>query len=157
MRKTPNCKRVNLQKELVLGATSLLLVMAGLTFRSYRLKQRTNRLPSASSQAEIDQQHMTLGHLVSTKDHLLEEKEALLEVKEILMQEIHHRVKNNLHMVSSLLESQTAYLEDEALAAVQKSQHRVQAISLIHHKLYLSPGFTTVNMAVYLREMVSYL
>jgi two-component sensor histidine kinase len=149
-------QRVNLQKELVLGATSLLLVMAGLTFRSYRLKQKTNRALRLK-QTEIDQQHLALGHLVSAKDHLLEEKEALLEVKEILMQEIHHRVKNNLHMVSSLLESQTAYLEDEALAAVQKSQHRVQAISLIHHKLYLSPGFTTVNMAVYLPEMVSYL
>ena len=55
------------------------------------------------------------------------------------MKEIHHRVKNNLQIVMSLLNSQSAFVKDEAAKdAIRESQHRVHAISLIHQKLYQS-------------------
>jgi two-component sensor histidine kinase len=63
----------------------------------------------------------------------------LLEEKERLLREIHHRVKNNLQIVMSLLNTQSEYLEnDAALVAIRESQHRIHSISLIHQKLYQS-------------------
>ncbi|RYZ35462.1 MAG: sensor histidine kinase, partial [Sphingobacteriales bacterium] len=81
----------------------------------------------------------------------------LVEEKEWLLKEVHHRVKNNLHTVVSLLESQSAFLRDDALAAVLNSQNRVYTMSLIHQKLYKSNNSTTLNMATYLPELVHYL
>ena len=82
----------------------------------------------------------------------------LVDEKEWLLKEIHHRVKNNLHTITSLLESQSAYLENDALDAIRDSQHRVFAMSLIHQKLYQTEkNETSINMPVYLRELVDYL
>ena len=89
---------------------------------------------------------------------LLLEKDKLLDEKEWLMKEIHHRVKNNLQIVMSLLNSQSAYLKDNAaLAAIKESQHRVHAISLIHQKLYQSDNLTAVDMEPYIKDVVEYL
>lgn len=92
-----------------------------------------------------------------TLQQILTEKEDLLAEKEWLLKEVHHRVKNNLHMVTSLLESQSAYLEDNALSAIRDSQHRVFAMSLIHQKLYQSEKVASIDMSVYLQELVQYL
>jgi two-component sensor histidine kinase len=82
----------------------------------------------------------------------------MVEEKEWLLKEIHHRVKNNLHTINSLLESQALYLDGEALTAIKDSQHRVFAMSLIHQKLYQPENnLTGINMPVYLHELVSYL
>ncbi|HKH59698.1 MAG TPA: DUF6377 domain-containing protein [Flavitalea sp.] len=82
----------------------------------------------------------------------------LLEEKEWLIMEIHHRVKNNLHTISSLLESQTAYLQSDALAAMRDTQHRVFAMSLIHQKLYEPERkITAIDMSAYIHELVDYL
>jgi len=137
-----NLNRAGVFRNAMFAGGGLLLVILGLVFYQYRLKRSANGI--------ILDKNRLLGHLLA-------EKENLLEDKEVLMKEIHHRVKNNLHMISSLLESQSAYLEDEALYAIQKSQHRVQAISLIHQKLYANENVTDVPMSVYLREIVSYL
>jgi len=81
-----------------------------------------------------------------------------LEEKEWLLKEIHHRVKNNLHTITSLLESQSAYLENEALSAIRNSQHRVFAMSIIHQKLYQpETNSTEIDMSVYIHELVDYL
>jgi len=144
------------QRNVILGGTTMLFLITGLTLNGYRRKRRSVMKLNAQ-QKKINQQNVILEKLVSEKDILLEEKESLLIDKELLMKEVHHRVKNNLHMISSLLESQSAYLENEALLAVQQSQHRIQAISLIHQKLYVNEAITDVSMPVYLREIVSYL
>ena len=82
----------------------------------------------------------------------------MLNEKEWLLKEIHHRVKNNLQIVMSLLNSQSAYINnDAALTAIHDSQHRVHAMSLIHQKLYNSENLSTINMRVYIRELVLYL
>ena len=70
--------------------------------------------------------------------------------------EIHHRVKNNLQVVMSLLNSQSAYIDnDAALTAIHDSQHRVHAMSLIHQKLYNSENVSSIDMLIHTRELVS--
>jgi two-component sensor histidine kinase len=82
----------------------------------------------------------------------------LLTEKECMLKEIHHRVKNNLQVVMSLLNSQADFLEDNvALSAIQESQHRVRVISLIHQKLYQSEGVARIPMHDYIGEVVAYL
>ncbi len=89
---------------------------------------------------------------------LVNEQKDLIAEKEFLIKEVHHRVKNNLQIVMSLLSSQAAYLEDEkALLAIQESQNRIYAISLSHQKLYLSEKIALIDMASYIREVVEYL
>jgi two-component sensor histidine kinase/tetratricopeptide (TPR) repeat protein len=128
-------KQADLIKKITLGGILLLVVIVGLLYNQYRVKQRNNRA-------------------ISSKNEVLEH---LLEEKEWLLKEVHHRVKNNLQIVLSLLESQSAYLQDDALAAIHDSQHRVQAMSLIHQKLYQSDNITTIDMDVYIPELVQYL
>jgi two-component sensor histidine kinase len=78
--------------------------------------------------------------------------------KERLLKEIHHRVKNNLQVVMSLLDSQADSLQDKAaLSAIQESQHRVQAMALIHQKLYQSESVARIPMTEYIEEVVAYL
>lgn len=84
-------------------------------------------------------------------------KKVLLE-KEWLLQEIHHRVKNNLQIVISLLNTQSAYLHNEdALAAIRKSKQRMYVISLIHQELYKSDNLAQIDMKWYIKELVDYL
>ncbi|MFC3563698.1 sensor histidine kinase [Pedobacter jamesrossensis] len=83
--------------------------------------------------------------------------ERLLKEKEWLLREVHHRVKNNLHTVICLLESQAAYLKGDALEAIESSEHRIYAMSLIHQKLYQTDDIKTVDMSSYLPELIGYL
>ena len=71
-----------------------------------------------------------------------------------LMKELHHRVKNNLAIVSSLLSMQSNRLEDKnAAKAVKEGQMRVQAMSLIHQRLYQTDDVSTVNIKEYFTEL----
>src|SRR6185369_16726337 len=94
-------------------------------------------------------------NLISRKNEQLQH---LLNEKEWLIKEIHHRVKNNLQIVMSLLNSQSAFIDNEpALTAIHDSQHRVHAMSLIHQKLYNADDVSSIDMSFYIRELVSYL
>lgn len=79
---------------------------------------------------------------------------SLLEVKETLLQEVHHRVKNNLQIISSLLNLQIDANEtpggSELLAA---SNRRIQAMALVHEQIYQSSTLADVNLVEYLREL----
>lgn len=76
------------------------------------------------------------------------------EEKEFLIKEIHHRVKNNLQVLSSLLHLQSRHIRDEtALDAVREGQNRVEAMSLIHQKLYMGDKLAAVEMRSYLYEL----
>jgi two-component sensor histidine kinase len=73
---------------------------------------------------------------------------------EIMMKELHHRVKNNLQIVSSLLSLQTYKVQDEeAVLVLKESQQRVQAMSFIHQRLYKTESLTAVNMKEYLTDL----
>lgn len=79
---------------------------------------------------------------------------AALKEKEALLQEIHHRVKNNLQVISSLLQLQTHEIKDPTtLAIFRDSQLRIKSMALIHEKLYESDSFERVDLADYLRSL----
>ncbi len=136
-------QQANLTKNITFGTGTLLLVILGLLYNRFRLKQRVNR-QLETQQIEINQ-----------TNHALQK---LLEDKERLLREIHHRVKNNLQIVMSLLNSQSVYLEnDTALTAIRDSQQRIHSISLIHQKLYQSENVAMIDISDYIRELVEYL
>jgi len=79
---------------------------------------------------------------------------AALEVKEVLLREMHHRVKNNLQVVSSLLTMQAELLKDEAgRRALQDSQERVQCMALIHERLNRDDGVDHLDFRDYVEEL----
>ncbi|OUJ72147.1 histidine kinase dimerization/phosphoacceptor domain -containing protein [Hymenobacter crusticola] len=153
-----------LQRNAVLGGAALLVLVLGLGYNRYRLKQRSARLLEQkqhaleAQQAEINRKNEALEQVLGEKDKLLEERQGLLVEKDWMLKEIHHRVKNNLQVVSSLLSTQSRHLHDpQAVAAIRESQNRVQVMALLHEKLYQADNIGRVNMADYGREIVTYL
>lgn len=74
--------------------------------------------------------------------------------KAILLQEIHHRVKNNLQIVNSLLRLQSHYVKDEeALWALDESQNRVMSMAMIHERMYKTENLANINIPDYIRDL----
>lgn len=129
-------QQADLVKNFIIAGVGLLLVILALLYRQYRQKKKNS-----------DE--------ISGKNDLLQR---MVKEKEWLLKEIHHRVKNNLQMVVSLLNSQSAFIEnDVALTAIKDSQQRVHAMSLIHQKLHNSDNVSSIDMSFYIRELASYL
>lgn len=122
-------------RNIMIGGTVLLLLIVGLLFNQFKVKLHAN--------FTINKKNIALQRLVNEKEWLLKE--------------VHHRVKNNMHTVISLLESQAAYLENDALKAIESSQHRIYAMSLIHQNLYQDKDVKTIDMALYVPEFIRYL
>ena len=140
---TQQRKTQQTQRNALLCGTLLLLALLALGYNRYRLKRRSNRLLQAQQQEIF---------------HKNENLQLLLAEKERLLKEIHHRVRNNLQVIMSLLNSQANSLTDQAaLSAIQESQHRVQAVALIHQKLYQAEGLSRIPMKAYIEEVVAYL
>lgn len=79
-----------------------------------------------------------------------------LQEREVLLQEIHHRVKNNLYVIASLMEMQARLLpKGDGRHALQECQGRVHAIALIHEKLYQAKNYAEVPFADYIRGLAS--
>jgi two-component sensor histidine kinase len=80
-----------------------------------------------------------------------------LRDKEVLLKEIHHRIKNNLQVIASLLGLQAGYLREtgdpKALAIIEEMQNRVRSIAAIHQMLYGSPDLARIEFAAYARKM----
>jgi two-component sensor histidine kinase len=79
-----------------------------------------------------------------------------LKEKDVLLKEIHHRVKNNLQIVSSLLSLQSRYMKEPGSVEIFKeSQSRIKSMALIHEKLYQTGDLTRINLSEYVNELVS--
>jgi two-component sensor histidine kinase len=83
---------------------------------------------------------------------------AALEEKEILLKEVHHRVKNNLQIISSLLKIQSGISTDDNMrVSLRESQDRIQAIALVHEKLYGSDSLSSIDMGQYAEGLAAQL
>ncbi|NMB77764.1 MAG: PAS domain S-box protein [Methanomicrobiales archaeon] len=91
---------------------------------------------------------------ITYKKALQDEIAASLKEKEILLKEIHHRVKNNMQVISSLLNLQAKMVKDaRSREAIQESQNRVMSIALVHEKLYQSRSLAQIDYSEYIKKM----
>ncbi|MFH1615943.1 MAG: histidine kinase dimerization/phosphoacceptor domain -containing protein [Planctomycetota bacterium] len=91
---------------------------------------------------------------VSDRKKAEEKLKASLKEKEILLRELHHRVKNNMQVISSLLRLQSGTLDnDKAIAIFKECQNRVRSMALIHEKFYRSKDLTNIDFNVYVKEL----
>jgi two-component sensor histidine kinase len=137
----------------ILGISLLALLLVLLSNR-YRIKQRHNR-ELETKQKEINEKNTALNELVIEKDELIDDKDVLLKEKDWLVKEIHHRVNNNLQIIISLLNTQSEFLNHpSALDAIRESRERMQAIAILHQRLYQLDNSSQVNMRSYINELV---
>ncbi len=95
--------------------------------------------------------------LIDITDRMIYEKKIKesLKEKEILLKEVHHRVKNNLQIVSTMLKLQSDFIDDEKfLDKFKESQNRIQSIALVHERLYKSEDLSEINFDDYLRDFM---
>lgn len=80
--------------------------------------------------------------------------EESIKEKEVLLKEVHHRVKNNMQVISSILNLQSSYIDDEtALGILRESQDRIKSMSFVHESLYQSKTLSEVNFSEYIQNI----
>jgi two-component sensor histidine kinase len=131
-----NLEKQSLIKNITTAGIIVAFIIIALLYRQYMQKQKNNKA--------ITQKNEQLQHYLAEKDWLVKE--------------IHHRVKNNLQTVMSLLGTQAGYLKnEEAITAMADSRHRIQSMSLIHQRLYQSGNLSSIKMTDYIYELVDFL
>lgn len=97
-----------------------------------------------------------LQHRERTLDETVKQRTSALKEREVLLQEIHHRVKNNLQIVSSLINMQARQVSDQqAQSALRECKARVEAIALIHEQLYQARDYARVPLSEYARSLAN--
>ncbi len=97
-----------------------------------------------------------IAHNITEKKQVQQKMELSLKEKEILLKEVHHRVKNNMQVISSILNLQSSYVSDEyALTLLKESQNRIKTMAYIHESLYQNKSFTSVNFSDYVQTLVN--
>jgi two-component sensor histidine kinase len=127
----------------IIGGSGVLLLLLGVVYSQFRVKSRANR--------QLRQQQIE----INLRNQQLQQS---LEEKDVLLKEIHHRVKNNLQLVTSLLSLQRQATADEAVGrAIREGQNRVKSIALIHEKLYQSDNLSRIDFQEYAHSLGTYL
>ncbi len=129
-----------------------------------QMNDRGQKLPLLCNAAPIrDSAARIVGGIVAWRDisDLKKAKEALkasLAEKEVLLQEIHHRVKNNMQVISSLVDLQANEVREPAMRLIfQDIVYRVRSMAMVHEKLYQSADFARVDFADYAKSLLNYL
>jgi len=123
-------------------------------------KKDGSPIPVEYSSSPIVKNNYVTGAVVTFKDiterkNAIEKLENSIEEKTVLLKEVHHRVKNNLQIISSLLNLQAFQIKDENIQAIFKeSQNRVLSMALIHEKLYQTNNMSHISFSGYLQELV---
>jgi PAS domain S-box-containing protein len=97
-----------------------------------------------------------VAHDITEKKEAEKEIVKSLKEKEILLKEIHHRVKNNLQIISSILNLQSSFVQDEnTLTILQDSRNRIRSMSMIHESMYRTNNFSSIRFSDYLLNIAS--
>lgn len=97
-----------------------------------------------------------VAHDITSKKINENELISSLKEKEILLKEIHHRVKNNLQVISSILNLQSSFVEDKKILEVlEESRNRIRSMAVIHENLYRTDNFSSINFTEYLKNLVA--
>ncbi len=149
---------------LILGGILLAIMMSRRITKPLNLLTRaSSNIASGDYSSFVDiKQNDELGELASSFNFMLtkvnESQKNLhssLKEKEVLLKEIHHRVKNNLQIISSLLNLQTSFLkEEESIQAIESSRNRIRSMAIVHEKLYQTENFVQINFKDYVHELV---
>jgi len=125
-----------------------------------RMGLSNQRLREANAELRVHRQD--LERLVEERTMELSAKNdrlrASLAEKEVLLKEVHHRVKNNLQIITTLLDLQFESIDDErTLRALRDSQDRIKALALVHEKLYQSSDLGSIDFAEYIEKLARFL
>jgi PAS domain S-box-containing protein len=131
----------------------------------YRLLTKAGRIVWVRDEAKVmyngaNQPACLQGIIFDVTAHKLAEEQikTSLQEKEVLLKEIHHRVKNNLQVIASLLNLQANYIQDaQAQEVFRDSQNRVRSMALIHEKLYRSENLAQIDFGDYIQELAAFL
>jgi PAS domain S-box-containing protein len=97
-----------------------------------------------------------IAHNITEKNLNQEKITQSLNEKEVLLKEVHHRVKNNMQVISSILNLQSSYVKDEyALGLLKESQNRIKTMAYIHESLYQNKTFTSINFSEYVSTLTN--
>jgi len=97
-----------------------------------------------------------LSYNVTDKKIIEQQMQDSIDEKEILLQEVHHRVKNNLQVISSILNLQSSYVKDEnSLNILRESQNRIKSMSFIHESLYQTKDFSGIEFSGYILSLAN--
>ncbi len=126
--------RVNRERWFYIVGLLGLIALAGLLWRLSRIRKKSNQ--------ELDEKNVIISKSLKEKD--------------LLLREIHHRVKNNLQFISSLLRLQSDHVTDPtALGALQQGHDRVRSMALIHQDLYKEDNLTGVDTKTYFEKLIT--
>ncbi|MBI4964017.1 MAG: hypothetical protein HY913_12130 [Desulfomonile tiedjei] len=114
-----------------------------------KVQERTKELSQANEQLRME---------ISQREIAEAQIRASLKEKEVLLSEVHHRVKNNLQIISSLLALQCDYVKDErVLGALNDSQSRIRSMALIHDHLYRSEDLAGIDISEYAANLANHI
>ncbi len=95
-----------------------------------------------------------MSYEITDKKEIQQQMKETIQEKEILLQEVHHRVKNNLQVISSILNLQSSYVKDEnSLNILRESQNRIKSMSFIHESLYHTGNFSKIEFSEYIHSL----
>ncbi len=127
--------------------------IAVLSIMAQVLSEAFNRL---NDMRAVEQHTQALESEVEERQRAEEEIKRSLDEKEVLLQEIHHRVKNNLQIVSSLIDLQARHTKDEqTLEMFRESRDRIRTMALVHEKLYQSNDLAHIDLRGYIRTLAT--
>jgi PAS domain S-box-containing protein len=114
----------------------------------------------AINRVDMDGPPMFTGYVrdITERKRVEKQIQASLREKELLLKEVHHRVKNNMQVISSMLSLQSAYIQDQkSLEVFHESENRIRSIGLIHERFYQSKDLSRIDFGEYMRNLAAHL